>query len=389
MTATEKDKKSQKIQCATFLTLAGEAAITVYETFEDTEKDKIEPLVAKFEAYCLPKKNAKHERHVFNLRKQKPDESVEQFVTELIRTVSMENLAKNCEYGELTNSIVKDRIVEEISCNDRTQARLLREKDLSLERCTEVCKAAEIADKHMKTLTDTSRKSEEIDAVYSRGRNYRRETHSGLTGNDGKDQKFNNRLNCSRCGQGNHSYDKCPAVGKECRNCHKKNHFMSQCRTRDKELPKYPRKHRVDTVENNGKQERDGEPSSESSDEHELYVYSTETTADKSDPWILPLEVNNSIVTFKVDTGSDVNVISYNEFKTLQNKPKLKQSKTKLKAYNGGDVQVQGQCILYLKFKEKSVKALFLISPDDVKPIFGRELSEKLNLVKRTFSIEQ
>ena len=32
---------------------------------------------------------------------------------------------------------------------------------------------------------------------------------------------------------------------------------------------------------------------------------------------------------------------------------------------------------------------LFLISPDDVKPILGRELSEKLNLVKRTFSIEQ
>jgi hypothetical protein len=44
MTATEKDKKSQKIQCATFL--AGEAAITVHNTltFEDTEKDKIEPL---------------------------------------------------------------------------------------------------------------------------------------------------------------------------------------------------------------------------------------------------------------------------------------------------------------------------------------------------------
>ena len=77
MTATEKDKKSQKIQCATFLTLAGEAAITVYETltFEDTEKDKIEPLVAKFEAYCLPKKNVMHERHLFNLRKQKHDES--------------------------------------------------------------------------------------------------------------------------------------------------------------------------------------------------------------------------------------------------------------------------------------------------------------------------
>ena len=43
MTATEKDKKSQKIQCATFLTLAGEAAIAIRETltFEETEKDKI------------------------------------------------------------------------------------------------------------------------------------------------------------------------------------------------------------------------------------------------------------------------------------------------------------------------------------------------------------
>ena len=119
----------------------------------------------------------------------------------------LKRLAKNCEYGELTNSIVKDRIVEGIS-NDRTRARLLREKDLSLERCIEVCKAAEVADKHMKTLTDKSRKSDEIDAI-SRGKNYRRETHSGLTGNGGKDQKFNNRLNCSRCGRGNHSYDKC------------------------------------------------------------------------------------------------------------------------------------------------------------------------------------
>ena len=75
--------------------------------FEETEKDKIEPLIAKFEAYCLPKKNATHERHLLNLRKQKPDhESLDQVMTEL------KQLAKNCEYVELTNSIIKDRIVE-------------------------------------------------------------------------------------------------------------------------------------------------------------------------------------------------------------------------------------------------------------------------------------
>ena len=80
--------------------------------------------------------------------------------------------------------------------------------------------------------------------------------------------------------------------------------------------------------------------------------------------------------------------MSYNEFKTLKNKPKLKKSNIKLKAYNGGDVRVQGQCILSLKFKEKSVKALFLFSPDDVKPIVGRQLFEKLDLVQKTFFVK-
>ena len=50
---------------------------------------------------------------------------------------------------------------------------------------------------------------------------------------------------------------------------------------------------------------------------------------------------------------------------------------------------MQGQCILSLKFKEKSVKALFLISPDDVKPIVGRQLSEKLDLVQKKIFVEQ
>ena len=52
-------------------------------------------------------------------------------------------------------------------------------------------------------------------------------------------------------------------------------------------MPKYPRKPRVDEIEKSGKQEMDGDPSS---DEHEFYIDLTEKTADKSDPWIVPLE---------------------------------------------------------------------------------------------------
>ena len=103
MTATEKTEKSEEIQCATFLSLAGEAAIEVFETFQfsEAEANKLAPLIKKFEEFCTPKKNVTHERHVFNLRRQQTGESFENFVTDLRR------LVKNCEYGDLTDSILK------------------------------------------------------------------------------------------------------------------------------------------------------------------------------------------------------------------------------------------------------------------------------------------
>lgn len=64
----------------------------------------------------------------------------------------LRRLVKNCECGELTDSILKDGIVEGINSNS-TRARLLREKDLALQRCIDVYKAAEVVHEHMKTLT--------------------------------------------------------------------------------------------------------------------------------------------------------------------------------------------------------------------------------------------
>ncbi len=140
-----------------------------------------------------------------------------------------------------------------------------------------MCKPAEVADEHMKKLTDQSAKDKEIDAL--KGKHYLRK-------NDERARKFNGKQQstCGRCGRGNHGYDKCPAIRKECRKCHQKNHFMSQSRSRGKE-PKDPRKQRIDSVETAGKQDVDGDSNDELD---ELSVYSMETTDDASDPWIVP-----------------------------------------------------------------------------------------------------
>ena len=127
LNATGRDKNSEQIQCLTLLSVAGEDAVEVYNTFvlDEAEQNKIEPLIEKFEQYCTPKKNVTFERHVFNTRSQGSGEHIDSYITE------MRKLPKACEFGILHNSLIKDRIVCGISSAE-VKARLLREDDLTL-----------------------------------------------------------------------------------------------------------------------------------------------------------------------------------------------------------------------------------------------------------------
>ena len=125
---------------STLLSVAGEDAVEVYNTFvlDEAEQNKIEPLIKKFEQYCTPKKNVTFERHVFNTRIQGSDEHIDSYVTELRK------LAKSCEFGILHDSLIKDRIVCGISSAE-VNARLLNEDDLTLEKTINICRTAELS----------------------------------------------------------------------------------------------------------------------------------------------------------------------------------------------------------------------------------------------------
>ena len=58
------------------------------------------------------------------------------------------NLTKNCNFGTLRDSLIRDKIV--IGTNDPTvQGRLLRESELDLPKVIQICKAAETASKQL------------------------------------------------------------------------------------------------------------------------------------------------------------------------------------------------------------------------------------------------
>ena len=64
--------------------------------------------MAKFDSFFSVRKNVVIEHTKFNKRSQLPDEPVEQFIS------SLYNLAADCNFGELKDKLIRDRIVVRI-----------------------------------------------------------------------------------------------------------------------------------------------------------------------------------------------------------------------------------------------------------------------------------
>jgi len=96
------------------------------------------------------------------------------------------NLAKNCHFETLRDSLIRDQIV--IGTNDPTvQGRFLREAELDLPRVIQTCKAAETASKQLKLLQSAldkhvdfvNQKNTTIRAGALRRPAYRNDTYRG------------------------------------------------------------------------------------------------------------------------------------------------------------------------------------------------------------------
>ncbi|GBL81228.1 hypothetical protein AVEN_143560-1 [Araneus ventricosus] len=68
---------------------------------------------------------------------------------------NLRKLVKSCEFGNLADSVVRDRIVLAIA-GSGLQERLLREGNLSLARAAEICRAAELSKKQAQTVQTKS-----------------------------------------------------------------------------------------------------------------------------------------------------------------------------------------------------------------------------------------
>ena len=132
---------------------------------------------------------------------------------------------KSCDYGNVEESILRDRIVVGVS-DDSTRRKLLQKRNLDLNEAIDICKASELASKQLRAMTSP----DEVNALkpsYKRSASRSRDVQRSQ--DQGRNEVKRDQSNGKRCNFCNRQHapskQACPAYGKLCRKCSKPNHF--------------------------------------------------------------------------------------------------------------------------------------------------------------------
>ena len=366
--ATGVSEKEEATRVATFLTVIGEEAVDVYNTFNwanEGDNLKIDRVLEKFDAFCNPRKNTIYERYVFFSRNQENGESIDHYVT-VLKTMS-----NTCEFGDLKESLIRDRVVFGIQDNS-VRERLLRDPDLTLQTAIEKVRSAELTNAQLKQIKADHKIAEEsIHAVKV----------SGEQLSKNRDQDISIPIvNCKYCGR-KHPRDKnqCPAYGAKCQKCGKPNHFAAKCKSK-------ARKPRVYYVE-------EDEASSDNdytinTVTHHIGALNTKTSRKSKIPKQLfaSMKVNNKVnIKFQLDCGATCNILPLKQYVQAMGNPEdiyLQRSNATLTMYNGTVMHPVGKCKLTCTRGNSKHLLEFQVVDFEVQPILSAETCQKLKFLQ-------
>ncbi|KAL4103818.1 hypothetical protein QTP88_019153 [Uroleucon formosanum] len=375
-------------------------------TFENADDNKkIDQVLKAFQDYCKPKKNILHSRYIFYKRSQKENESIEEFLS------ACRGLIKDCEFNS-HEEILRDKIVLDTR-DGETRDKLIKQANVTLETAIETLRIAEIQRRELNQMKEIGEKQNEVNAVHSKVRGGKRtyqaqHHHTQNNGNNGhrgqcqtnqrqakgcsqqekSQQVFKNNGNFSvnnkkmndNCNRSDklckfcnfmHGKGKCPAYGKKCLKCNKFNHFQSVCKSE------------IAFVENIDGLSNDNYFCST--------VYTMNTFAVS---WSETILVENKNINFKLDTGSDVNLLTLNDFNLIKNNCSFKnlvvnKQPINLQAYGGSNINTYFTVDLKVKLREKEYILNFVIVENHCKAILGLHSCIHLGLINKVENVDK
>lgn len=365
LTAKEAHKKHDEVKIAMLLTTMGPEALDRYNHLEFKEGEdpsKYETVISKLEAHFKGMKRVVYSRYQFWTHKRSEAQPFEVYLT------TLQNLAQVCEFQECEN-MIRDKIV--FSVQEKTlKERLLREEDLTLAKTKDICLAFEVTQTEVKSMAHADAPTNETKDINMLVNN--KNQPKKPTAKEHPKQKFTPHFSsqqhhnkCSRCGTV-HIPRNCPAYGQRCHKCNRLNHFASVCIARS-----------VNLLEREQSQ-----PSDE-----EFFLGSVakclnvETSTDDIKAWFVTVNVCQSTVKMKIDTGAETNVIPMQTWKRIWGKPVLAESNTKLKALGETFLEHSGRADVQFRVGDKTVTGEVFVTKDKTTPILGLSTSAALGLV--------
>ncbi|UYV64760.1 K02A2.6-like [Cordylochernes scorpioides] len=336
--------------------IAGEKTVMIYKTFHISENDtypNIKEMLDMLTNHFKPFKNTIQRRNAFFTCVQKEKQGIMEFVTEL------KHLAQECEFENLTESLIRDRLI--IGILDReVKRKLLEDPQLTLPRAISIAVISESTCSQVASLNE-QKMIEKIEK-----RNWVKDTirmENAEAGPSGINPRRERIIEpCKWCGQ-RHKYGKCPAYGKKCNACGKTNHFSVVCRTK-----------RIRNLLAESEAE-------ESCDEINLNEVAVKTV--RSDKWSATIIINGKKTTVHLDTGAQINVLPHKVINQWPSRPEIRPTSLKAFAYGNTELPIVGKCNVLCQYGEKKGMFEFIVADVEAQTLITGDTCEKLEILRR------
>ena len=286
----------------------------MWKTLASTTEEDYDAVCNKLNSHFKPKKNVTYERFKFKSSKQNKDESCIDYITRL-RTA-----AETCDFHNKSEEI-RDQFVT--SCYSKSlKQKLLKEDNLTLEKCKEFGQVAERSKQQANEMSDTN--YDEAVNRLNKGRNSKNYDRA----QDPRLQNRKSNKNCFKCGgEFNKDHQKvCPAIGRVCYHCGKQNHLSKVCRSR-KNPPK------VQNLQEDSENSSDSENCFSLNNVQKVHINSTSRPSTHTNK--TEVKLHGVSIQMIIDTGSSIDVIDKSTFNRINKHKKiyLKRSTTKVFSY--------------------------------------------------------
>ena len=315
-------ERSEPVQISTLIYAMGEQAEDIFTSFglSEEEAKQYSTVQKRFQDHLVQRRNPVYERARFNQRTQQPGETVDAFVT------ALHSLAENCDYSELRETMIRDRLVAGL-LDASLSEKLQLEPDLTLQDAIKRARNSAAIKQQQATVrvsANAPQATVAVNAMQSRSRphpkHFRTNSTTSQKFHKTKKQQFNHSnpaRRCGWCGRDQHPRECCPAKNVMCRRCSKMGHYEAVCRSTASRTT--ARLNEVDGTAFLG-------------------------ALDFDSAWTKRVHVNGVPLSMKVDTGADVTAIPESVYRrTIRPVPKLEKTTRILRGPDGKVLPVLGQ----------------------------------------------